>query len=73
MLIGFIYSKLNLFTIVIKLDIAILRLPAKRLSYCTKTNLKSKRYTSFNKFYTIFSIDSSFTLKVSTIFINAIN
>ena len=35
MLIGFIYPKTSLSILVIKLDIAILRLPAKRLNYCT--------------------------------------
>ena len=72
MLIGFVYSKTSLPTLVIKLDVAILRLPAKRLSCCTKTDLKSKRCTSSNKFYITFSTDSPFTLKASTFFINAI-
>ena len=72
MLIGFVYSKTSLSTLVIKLDIAILRLPAKCLSCCTKTNLKSKRYTSPNKFYITSSTNSPFTLKASTFFINAV-
>ena len=49
-----------------------LRLPAKRLSCCTKTDLKSKRYTSSNKFCITFSTDSPFTLEASTFFINAV-
>ena len=72
MLIGFVYSKTSFSNLVIKLDIAILRLLAKRLSYYTKTDLKSKYYTSFNKFYIAFSTNSPFTLKASTFFINAI-
>ena len=72
MLISFVYSKTSLSTLVIKLDIAILRLPAKRLSYYTKTNLKSKRCTSFNKFYITSSIDSPSTLEASIFFINTV-
>ena len=72
MSIGFAYSKTSLPTLVIKLDAAILRLPAKRLSYYTKTDLKSKRYTSPNKFYITSSTNSPFTLKASTFFINAV-
>ena len=47
-------------------------LPVKRLNYYTRTDLKSKRYTSFNKFCITFSTDSSFTLKASTFFINTV-
>ena len=72
MLIGFVYSKISLSALVIKLDVAILWLPAKRLSYCTRTDLKSKRYTFFYKFYITFSTDSSFTLEASIFFINAV-
>ena len=49
-----------------------LRLPAKRLSYYTKTDLKSKRCTSSNKFYITSSTDSPSTLEASIFFINAI-
>ena len=72
MLIGFVYSKTSLPALVIKLDAAILRLPAKRLSYCNRTDLKSKRYTSPNKFCITSSTDSSSTLEASTFFINAV-
>ena len=72
MLIGFVYSKTSLSTLVIKLDVAILRLPAKRLSCCTRTDLKSKRCTSPNKFCITSSTDSPSTLEASTFFINAI-
>ena len=71
MLIGFVYSKTSLPALVIKLDVAMLRLPAKRLSYCTETDLKSKRCTSPNKFYITSSTDSPSTLEASTFFINA--
>ena len=72
MLIGFVYSKISLFALVIKLDAAILRLPAKRLSYYTETDLKSKCCTSFNKFCITSSTDSSSTLEASIFFINAV-
>ena len=72
MLIGFVYFKTSLPTLVIKLDIAILRLLAKRLSYCTRTDLKSKRCTFFDKFCITSSTDSPSTLEASTFFINAV-
>ena len=72
MLISFVYSETSLSALVIKLDVAMLWLPAKRLSYCTGTDPKSKCCTSSNKFYITFSTDSPFTLEASTFFINAV-
>ena len=72
MLIGFVYSKTSFPTLVIKLDITMLWLPAKRLSCCTRTDLKSKRCTSPNKFCITSSTDSPPTLEASTFFINAV-